>query len=134
MKTIFISLALVGAFLTGPLFAKDKPNILFFLVDDMGVGDTSVPFFYEDGKQKRIPTNDLYRTPHMEELAKNAGWTQKVCDENLELLEKFWLNSLNDGSLIRNNGRYFLSNPKGMQISNQILIQMFLWWDSLGLY
>ena len=84
MKTIFISLALVGAFLTGPLFAKDKPNILFFLVDDMGVGDTSVPFFYEDGKPKRIPTNDLYRTPHMEELAKNGrlftqAYSYSVC-------------------------------------------------------
>ena len=67
---------------------------------------------------------------HLEELAKNAGWTQKEFDKNLKLLEKFWQNSINEGSLLRNNGRYFLS-PKGMQISNQILIQMFLWWDSL---
>ena len=53
-------------------FGKEshKPNILFYLVDDMGVGDTSVPFFYEDGKPKRIPTNELYRTPHMEKLAR----------------------------------------------------------------
>ena len=70
---------------------------------------------------------------HLEELAKNIGWTQKECDKNIELLEKFWLNSLNDGSLLRNNGRYFLSDPEGMQISNQILIQMFLWWESLDL-
>ena len=68
---------------------------------------------------------------HLEELAKNAGWSQKECDKNIELLEKFWLDFLKDGSLIRNNGRYFFSDPKGMQISNQILIQMFLWWDSL---
>ena len=68
---------------------------------------------------------------HLEELAKNVGWTQKECDKNLELLEKFWLNSLKEGSLLRKNGRYFLSDPRGMQISNQILIQMFLWWDSL---
>ena len=67
-------------------FGKEshKPNILFFLVDDMGVGDTSVPFFYEDGKPKRIPTNDLYRTPHMEKLAKNGrlftqAYSYSVC-------------------------------------------------------
>ena len=70
---------------------------------------------------------------HLEELAKNVGWNQKECDKNLVLLEKFWLESLNEGSLLKNNGRYFLSDPKGMQISNQILIQMFLWWDSLCL-
>ena len=67
------------------------------------------------------------------ELAKNVGWTQKECDRNFKLLQKFWLNSLNEGSLIRKHGRYFLSDPEGMQISNQVLIQMFLWWDSLDL-
>jgi len=70
---------------------------------------------------------------HLEELAKKSGWTQKECDDNFKLLEKYWLTFLEEGYLLRRNGRYFLSDPKGMQISNQILIQMFLWWDSLGL-
>ena len=65
------------------------------------------------------------------ELAKNVGWTQKECDENLKLLEKYWLKFLNEGYLLHENGRYFLSNPKGVQISNQILTQMFLWWDAV---
>ena len=43
---------------------------------------------------------------HLEELAKNVGWSQKKCDKNFEALEKFWLNSLNDRSLLKNNGRY----------------------------
>ncbi len=42
----------------------DKPNIILFLVDDMGWQDTSVPFFKE-----RTPFNDTYRTPNMERLA-----------------------------------------------------------------
>ena len=89
-------------------------------------------------KSKTMPLDELLMIGlrrregvHLEELAKNAGWTQKECDMNLELLEKYWLNSLKDGSLLSKNGRYFLSDPKGMQISNQILIQMFSWWDSL---
>ena len=41
MKTLIAIIFL----LTGTsLWADKHPNILFFLVDDMGVGDTSVPF------------------------------------------------------------------------------------------
>ncbi|MCP5521419.1 MAG: sulfatase-like hydrolase/transferase [Verrucomicrobiales bacterium] len=46
------------------------PNILIFLVDDMGVMDTSVPFLTDQaGNPKRHPLNDYYRTPNMERLA-----------------------------------------------------------------
>lgn len=41
-----------------------QPNIILFLVDDMGWQDTSVPF----GKEK-TPFNRLYQTPNMERLA-----------------------------------------------------------------
>ena len=46
-----------------------KPNILFFLVDDMGWQDTSVPFHTEVTELNR-----RYRTPHMERLA--AQWVK----------------------------------------------------------
>lgn len=47
-----------------------RPNIVVFLVDDMGVMDTSVPFLTDQsGKPKRYPLNDYYRTPNMERLA-----------------------------------------------------------------
>lgn len=44
--------------------STDRPNIICFLVDDMGWQDTSVPFLQE-------PTNlnKRYRTPNMERLA-----------------------------------------------------------------
>lgn len=41
-----------------------RPNIIVFLVDDMGWQDTSVPFW-----NTRTPFNDLYETPNMERLA-----------------------------------------------------------------
>ena len=43
---------------------------MVFLVDDMGVMDTSVPFLSDsDGSPKRYPLNDFYRTPNMQRLA-----------------------------------------------------------------
>lgn len=48
----------------------DKPNILLFLVDDMGLMDTSAPMLAdENGQPQRHPLNDWYRTPNMERLA-----------------------------------------------------------------
>lgn len=49
---------------------RAHPNIVLFLVDDMGLMDTSVPMLTDkDGKPKRYPWNDWYRTPNMERLA-----------------------------------------------------------------
>ncbi len=47
-----------------------QPNIVIFLVDDMGIMDTSVPFLTDAaGQPRRYPLNDFYRTPNMERLA-----------------------------------------------------------------
>lgn len=55
------------------LYAQEKPNIVVFLVDDMGVMDTSLPFITDSkGKVLPQPLNDWYRTPNMERLA-NQG-------------------------------------------------------------
>ena len=44
-----------------------QPNIIMFMVDDMGWQDTSVPFW----KEKTI-FNDIYQTPNMERLAREG--------------------------------------------------------------
>jgi hypothetical protein len=47
-----------------------QPNVILFLVDDMGLMDTSVPMLADqDGKPKGYPLNDWYRTPNMGRLA-----------------------------------------------------------------
>ena len=62
-----------------------RPNVIVFLVDDMGLMDTSVPFLTDDqGQPKRYPLNDFYRTPNMEKLAAsgirfNNFYAMSVC-------------------------------------------------------
>lgn len=62
---------LVACFVVSDICVADQPNIVVFLVDDMGVMDTSVPFLTDGaGTPERHPLNELYRTPSMERLAK----------------------------------------------------------------
>lgn len=81
MQTIAMFILLLAS---TAIWAEERPNILFFLVDDMGIGDTSVPFLYQDGEAQKIGLNDLYRTPNMEKLAKSGrlftnAYSYSVC-------------------------------------------------------
>jgi len=71
MIKYYITIILFCGFFVGACNMKDKeeskPNIIIFLVDDMGWQDTSVPFW-----KTKTEFNDLYRTPNMERLA-NEG-------------------------------------------------------------
>ena len=81
MKKAFFLLAGMAVFSTG--FAQAvmpaRPNIIVFLVDDMGWVDCSVPF-----GGSRQPLNRLYHTPNMERLAGqgaifSSAYAQPVC-------------------------------------------------------
>ena len=57
----------------------EQPNIVIFLVDDMGVMDTSVPFLTDQGQPKKYPLNEYYRTPNMVELARRGVRFNNFC-------------------------------------------------------
>jgi hypothetical protein len=70
MKYCNFTFIICMLFCTHASAEADKPNIVLFLVDDMGLMDTSVPMLTdEDGKPQRHPLNDWYRTPSMARLA-----------------------------------------------------------------
>jgi len=77
MKSILTFLLPVFA---STLLAASAPNIVVFLVDDMGVMDTSVPFLTDAaGQPKRYPLNDYYHTPNMERLAARGIRFNQFC-------------------------------------------------------
>ena len=53
---------------------KQRPNIVLFLVDDMGWQDTSLPFWTQ-----RTHYNDTYHTPNMERLATQGKMFTHPC-------------------------------------------------------
>ncbi|MEM9015979.1 MAG: sulfatase-like hydrolase/transferase [Verrucomicrobiota bacterium] len=78
-------LVLLSASVSLSRSSESQPNLVVFLIDDMGLMDTSVAFLTDDeGNPKRYPLNDLYRTPSMERLAAqgirfNQFYAMSVC-------------------------------------------------------
>jgi arylsulfatase A-like enzyme len=83
--TLFAILLGLPAGVRGEEGKPARPNIIVFLVDDMGVMDTSVPFLTDEAdKPKKYPLNEYYRTPGMERLAArgvrfNNFYAMSVC-------------------------------------------------------
>ena len=73
-------LASVSIMSTSVLAATpSQPNVILFLVDDMGISDSSLQF-----SETRVPANDFFRTPNMEKMAKNGikftnAYSHPVC-------------------------------------------------------
>lgn len=66
-KTAKKLLAFLLVLLTCQTKAQETPNIIFFLVDDMGWQETSVPFWTE-----KTELNKRYQTPNMEKLSQDG--------------------------------------------------------------
>ena len=73
IKKIHLPLIATGMLLPVGSIAQDRPNIVVFLVDDMGLMDTSVPFDTDRrGNPVVHPLNQWYNTPGMERLAEQG--------------------------------------------------------------
>ncbi|NQY64532.1 MAG: sulfatase [Alteromonadaceae bacterium] len=85
---VFILLAIPSlqiGFVYSAVSIELQPNIIVFLVDDMGLMDTSLPFITDsEGSPIKQSLNSWYHTPNMEILAKKGTrfsnfYAQSVC-------------------------------------------------------
>ena len=67
----------------------------------------------------------------LEAQAKAAGWSETVCRDHLPALHARWQQALERGWLQRHGRRLRLTDPLGMTLSNQVLVELVLWWDAL---
>ena len=64
-------------------------------------------------------------------LINELNWNSKNSEIAFKKLLKEWEKFLKSGLLINRGNRFFLSDPQGMELSNQILISMFKWWEKV---
>ena len=67
----------------------------------------------------------------LDSLFSKWGWNVSQKEEYLFHLLVRWKPFIEKGFLINKGKRFKLTNPSGMNISNQILVEMILWWDAL---
>ena len=68
----------------------------------------------------------------LKKLFTEHGWDETKSEINLSKLLKTWKKHRENGTLCNQGDRFFLSDPTGMDLSNQILIDMFKWWDDIN--
>ena len=60
------------------------------------------------------------------------GWTSIQCNYYIESFTFSLKDQISDRLLIKNGCRFYLANPLGMELSNQVLVQAILWWESIS--
>ncbi len=69
---------------------------------------------------------------NIKKLLIEEGWDTSKSERSLKKLNKIWRKYIETDLLIIEGDRFYLSDPRGMELSNQILISMFEWWDQIN--
>ena len=90
-------------------------------------------------KVQAIPFEDLLivglrrrEGVNIKDLSRVLGWDNNQLRLNINLLKMFWEYPLEKGWIKQNGWRFYLTDPEGMEISNQILVQMLRWCEALN--
>ncbi len=69
---------------------------------------------------------------NLKNLFLEEGWDHDNSQKLMSKLLTTWQKYRDDDLLLNEGDRFFLSDPKGMELSNQILISMFNWWEQIN--
>ncbi len=64
-------------------------------------------------------------------LSQSFNWDENQLETNMNSLIERWKGFLEMGLVKQKGYRFVLTNPNGMEISNQIIVEMLLWFESL---
>ena len=65
-------------------------------------------------------------------LFEEQGWDKEKLEINFKKLLKRWEQHIQNRLVCNDGDRYFLSDPKGMDLSNTVLVSMFQWWEEIN--
>jgi arylsulfatase A-like enzyme len=125
-------LLLVCSALAMPLTSQaqqqpERPNIIVFLVDDLGWQDTSVPFF-----SSKTPFNQRYHTPNMERMAQSGlKFTQAYATAVCSPSRVSYLTGMNAARHRVTNWTLHANEIKSMETNHKTLDMPF--WNVNGL-
>ena len=93
---------------------------------------TNKEFVYKELDEKIMLGLRLKEGIDIKKVFKEQNWENKRFERNFCKLLEEWERFLESGLLVRKGNRFFLSEPKGMELSNQVLVSMFKWWDEIN--
>ncbi len=122
-----------GKKLTRPRVSKEyKKWVIGQYNQNLDSSLVSKDFIYKEIDEKIMLGLRLKEGIDIYEVLKEQNWGNKKSKINFSKLLKEWENFIESGLLLRKGNRFFLSDPKGMELSNQIIIAMFKWWDKIN--
>ena len=106
----------------------------FFKVFDSPYGELlpNKDYIYKELDEKIMLGLRLKEGIDIYEAFKEQNWEKEKFKSNFSKLLEEWETFLESGLLVRKGNRFFLSEFEGMELSNQILISMFKWWDEIN--
>jgi oxygen-independent coproporphyrinogen-3 oxidase len=122
-----------GEKLTRPRVSKDyKEWVTKQYENNLDSSLINQDFVYQDSDEKIMLGLRLKEGIDIYKVLEEQYWGKTKFENNFCKLLEEWERFLESGLLLRKGNRFFLSDPKGMELSNQIIISMFKWWDEIN--
>ena len=122
----------MGEKLTRPRVSKQyREWVISQYENNLDSSLTNKEYVYREVDEKIMLGLRLKEGVNIKEVFEKQNWENKKFESNLSRLLEEWERFLESGLLVRKGNRFFLSEPNGMELSNQVLVSMFKWWDEI---